>query len=253
MKNKLLQLTKNYYIHMIELFIFILGIVLTLVVEGKFEDYIPYTKKHPVNSIIVVSIILIFLFVLKIKKTIKQYKEKENLLEIKEENNFLKNLISNFKYQISQPLEDVLCKAFRELKLNSQYRITVYTYTADRFFSIGRYSENSNFKKFGRIAIKDKNELIFKAWEYGELTEKIEPDKRLTMQSVKISIKFLYEKNEENPKKDKFGIVVFETTKNKENRIDLVKLDKATETIQKYFDINWNIKQDLNFAIQEGF
>ena len=239
------KIISKYYISVIEFFIFVFGIVLTLVVEGKFEDYIPYTKKHPLNSIVIVVIILLALFVVKIMHEIKKYNA---------ENTFWQNLISNFKYQISKPLEDELCKVFKELKLDSQYRITVYTHTSDIFFSIGRYSENPSFKKFGRIAISDKNELIFRAWEQqGELIEKVKPNKTLMMKSVKIAVKFLYEKNEESPKKDRFGIVVFETTKNKDNKIVPNNLEKATKIIQKYFDSNWNIKQDLNFATEEGF
>ncbi|WP_103572275.1 hypothetical protein [Campylobacter concisus] len=248
------KIISKYYISVIEFFIFVFGIVLTLVVEGKFEDYIPYTKKHPLNSIVIVVIILLALFVVKIMHEIKKYNAEEELLKASKENTFWQNLISNFKYQISKPLEDELCKVFKELKLDSQYRITVYTHTSDIFFSIGRYSENPSFKKFGRIAISDKNELIFRAWEQqGELIEKVKPNKTLMMKSVKIAVKFLYEKNEESPKKDRFGIVVFETTKNKDNKIVPNNLEKATKIIQKYFDSNWNIKQDLNFATEEGF
>ena len=248
------KIISKYYISVIEFFIFVFGIVLTLVVEGKFEDYIPYTKKHPLNSIVIVVIILLALFVVKIMHEIKKYNAEEELLKASKENTFWQNLISNFKYQISKPLEDELCKVFKELKLDSQYRITVYTHTSDIFFSIGRYSENPSFKKFGRIAISDKNELIFRSWEQqGELIEKVTPNKTLMMKSVKIAVKFLYEKNEESPKKDRFGIVVFETTKNKDNKIVPNNLEKATKIIQKYFDSNWNIKQDLNFATEEGF
>nr|WP_314735424.1 hypothetical protein [uncultured Campylobacter sp.] len=248
------KIISKYYISVIEFFIFVFGIVLTLVVEGKFEDYIPYTKKHPLNSIVIVVVIFLALFVVKIMHEIKKYNAEEELLKASKENTFWQNLISNFKYQISKPLEDELCKVFKELKLDSQYRITVYTHTSDIFFSIGRYSENPSFKKFGRIAISDKNELIFRAWEQqGELIEKVKPNKTLIMKSVKIAVKFLYEKNEESPKKDRFGIVVFETTKNKDNKIVPNNLEKATKIIQKYFDSNWNIKQDLNFATEEGF
>lgn len=248
------KIISKYYISVIEFFIFVFGIVLTLVVEGKFEDYIPYTKKHPLNSIVIVVVILLVLFVVKIMHEIKKYNAEEELLKASKENTFWQNLISNFKYQISKPLEDELCKVFKELKLDSQYRITVYTHTSDIFFSIGRYSENPSFKKFGRIAISDKNELIFRAWEQqGELIEKVKPNKTLMMRSVKIAVKFLYEKNEESPKKDRFGIVVFETTKNKDNKIVPNNLEKATKIIQKYFDSNWSIKQNLNFATEEGF
>ena len=248
------KLIGKHYILVVEFFIFVFGIVFTLVVEGKFEEYIPYTKEHPLNSITIAVIILFILFIVKIIHEIKKCNTEEDLLEIRKENTFLKNLISNFKYQISKPLEDELCKVFKELKLDGQYRISVYTYTADRFFSIGRYSENPKFKRFGRIAIRDKNELIFKAWEQqGELIEKVKPNKKLMMKSVKIAVKFLYEKNEESPKKDRFGIVVFETIKNKDNKIVSNNLARATEIIQKYFDSNWNIEQDLNFATDEGF
>lgn len=243
---------KKYYILFIEFLIFLFGIILTLLIEGKFDSYIAYAKEHPINSICIVSAVLIILVAIKILYEYNRIKKEENLSLLKEENVFLSGLISNFKYQISQPLEDELCKAFRKLKLDNNYRITVYTYTYDRFFSIGRYSENPNYKKFGRIAIRDKKELIFKAWYGNELTEKVTPDQKLNMKSKKISIKFLYEKNSEHPRKDRFGLIVFETTKNKESKLELVNLEEATELIQTYFDNKWNIRQNLTFAMREG-
>ncbi|MDA3078132.1 hypothetical protein OFO07_04225 [Campylobacter sp. JMF_06 NA1] len=243
---------KEYWILLIDLFIPIFYIILTLLIEGKLETLFPYTKQHPMNSIIFVAIICAILSIAKIIFEFKRKNHKNLLDKAEKENEFLKNLISDFKYQISQPLEDELCKIFRLLKLDTNYRITVYTYTSEIFFSIARYAENPNLKKFGRIAISNKEEMIFQAWNSGEMTKKISSDNKRNMKSVKISIKYLYEKNDSNPKKDRFGIIVFETTKNKENKIDLENLDKVTQQIQDFFDNNWNIKQNLTTAYKEG-
>lgn len=242
---------KKHWILFVDIFIPIVAIFFTLLVEGKLSEYITYTKEHPVNSILIMVLISLLLAGLKIYYEYNKENLQDELESLGEENQFLKGLISEFKYQISKPLEDKLYEIFRDLKFDGHYRITVYTHTSGRFFSIGRYSENPNYKKFGRIAIRDKNELIFRAWENGELTETVQPNQKLNMKSVKISIKYLYEKNEVAPKKDRFGIVVFETTKNKENKIKNGNLDNAVEKIQKFFDEQWHIKQNLNFAMQE--
>lgn len=243
---------KVHWILFVDLFIIITAIVFTLLVENKLIDLIPYTKKHPMNSILIMGVFSIILAILKIYYEYNKKNIQEELKLIQEENQFFKSLISEFKYQISKPLEDKLFQVFRDLKFDGHYRITVYTYTAGRFFSIGRYSENPNYKKFGRIAIRDKNELIFKAWRNGEITDTVTPCEKLNMKSVKISIKYLYEKNDITPKKDRFGIIVFETTNAKDRKIKNGDLDSAVETIQKFFDEQWHIKQNLAFAIEEG-
>jgi hypothetical protein len=240
------------WILFVDILLPIVAILFTLLVEGKLSEYISYTKEHPLNSIGIMVTISLILAGLKIYHEYNKKNLQEELELLGEENKFLIGLISEFKYQISKPLEDKLYEIFRDLKFDGQYRITVYTHTAGRFFSIGRYSENPNYKKFGRIAIRDKNELIFKAWENEELTETVHPNQKLNMRSVKISIKYLYEKNDTTPKKDRFGIIVFETTKNKENKIKNGNLDNAVEKVQNFFNEQWHIKQNLNFAMQEG-
>ena len=198
------------------------------------------------------TLISVFLAWKKISYEISQDNLKEELDSIKEENSFLKELISSFKYQISQPLEDKLYEVYNELKFDNHYRITVYTYTKDRFFSIGRYSKNTHYKSFGRIAIKDKNELLFQAWHNGELNKKISPDKRRKMPSEKIAIKYLYEKNELTPNKDKFGVVVFESTQKNTVKLNNGQLDKAVNKINLFLNDKMGIRQDLKFAIEEG-
>lgn len=197
-------------------------------------------------------LISLLLIALKVFYEVKQENLEDMLDDAEEENQFLKSLISSFKYQISQPLEDKLFEVYEELQFDNHYRITVYTYTAERFFSIGRYSKNTHYKKFGRIAIQDKSELLFKAWLEGELNEKIAVDSRRKMPSKKIVIKYLFEKNETTPQKDKFGVVVFETTKVNSKRLNNAKLNEAVKSINDFLNDNMAIKQDLNFAMEEG-
>lgn len=241
----------KYSHRIIDILITVTAIIFTLLIEGKFNEF-EIIHKHPVKSIIIMSLISILLAWKKISYEINQDNLKEELKSIKEENNFLKELISSFKYQISQPLEDKLFEIYNELKFDNHYRITVYTYTKDRFFSIGRYSKNTHYKSFGRIAIKDKNELLFQAWHNGELNKKISPDRRRKMPSEKIVIKYLYEKNELTPNKDKFGVVVFESTIQNTKKFNNVQLDKAVDTINVFLNYNMGIRQDLNFAMEEG-
>jgi len=242
---------KNNYHHIVDLLIPVVGIIFTLLIEGKFNE-IKDIKLHPVNYIVGLSIISIVLLIIKFIYVLKQTNLKKEVSELNEENRFLKELISNFKYQISQPLEDKLYKLSKELTFDNKCRITVYTHTTDRFFSIGRYSQNTSYKKFGRIAIKDKDELIFRAWNNGELIEVIKPDKARNMKSEKIAIKYLYEKNEHHPNKDKFGVVVFETTQKNTKKFNSAKLDVAVKSINDFLNNTMDIRQDLNFAMKEG-
>lgn len=242
---------KKYSHRIVDIFITITAITFTLLIEGKFNEF-EVVQKHPVNFIVIMTLISVFLAWKKISYEISQDNLKEELDSIKEENSFLKELISSFKYQISQPLEDKLYEVYNELKFDNHYRITVYTYTKDRFFSIGRYSKNTHYKSFGRIAIKDKNELLFQAWHNGELNKTISPDKRRKMPSEKIAIKYLYERNELTPNKDKFGVVVFESTQKNTKKLNNSQLDNAVKTINIFLNDKMGIRQDLNFAIEQG-
>ena len=241
---------KRNFHRIIDFSIPIIAILFTLLVEGKFNEF-DIVQKHPVNFIVLMVCLSLLLAWLKISYEIKQENLKEELESYQEENSFLKELISSFKYQISQPLEDKLYEVYNDLKFDNHYRITVYTYTKDRFFSIGRYSKNTHYKAFGRIAIKDKNELLFQAWHNGELNQKISPDKKRKMPSEKIAIKYLYEKNETTPHKDKFGVVVFETTQKNTKKLNNSQLNKAVKKINIFLNDSMGIRQDLNFAMKE--
>ena len=74
------------------------------------------------------------------------------------------------------------------------------------------------------------------------------------MQTKKIAILFLYAKNDSLSNKDKFGVVVFESTNKKDEILcnaSKNKLQKAAKNINEYFHKTWNIRQDLNIAIRE--
>lgn len=242
----------KYKNQIIDFLILIDTIVFTLLIEGKFADYLEFVKVHPMKSIAFMGVISFILGIIKIIFELKQINLEEQLDEVNIENEFLKDLISAFKYQISQPLEDKLYEVFKNLKLNHQHRITVYTYTKGTFISIARYSENATYKSFGRISINDKSELLFKAWETKELNEIVAPDPKRKMPSKKIVIKYLYEKNDTSPKKDKIGVIVFETINDKDSKFNNGKLNTAVDSINEFMNESWNVKQDLNFAIREG-
>lgn len=251
-----MQIKKNR-LYILDFLIPFVAILFTLLIENKLNS-IDIVKEHPVNFIIAFVVISLVLVGLKIKFELEEKDLENEILTLKtniesitEENNFFKALISSFKYQISQPLEDKLYEVYNALKFDNHYRITVYTYTKDRFFSIGRYSKNSLYKQFGRIAIKNKNELIFRAWYNGELKETIKVDKSRKMPSEKIVIRYLYENNTQNPDKDKFGVVVFETTQKNTKKFNVEDLNKAVKSINIFLNESMGLRQDLNFAIAE--
>jgi len=244
----LLKWIQKYRI--VDVFIPLVAIIFTLLIEGKFDD-IGSVKRHP---IFLMSIMFVFSFILIVLKIYFEYSEenlKKKVSSLSVENDFFKELISSFKYQISQPLEDKLYEIYNELNFDNRYRITVYTYTKKQFFSIGRYSANTHYKEFGRISIKNENEVLFDAWHNGELNKKVNPNSERKMPSEKIAIKYLYEKNEHSPKKDKFGVVVFETTNSNTKKLNNGKLDSTVKNLNEFLNDNMGIRQDLNFAMQE--
>jgi uncharacterized FlaG/YvyC family protein len=247
----LVSFFKNNFHRIIDFLAIVVTIIFTLLIEGKFNE-IEFVKRHPNIALSVMIIISLLVAWKKISYEKKQNNLEENLNKIKEENKYLKDLISSFKYQISKPLEDQLCAIYNDLNFNNHYRITVYTYTKGVFFSIGRYSKNTDYNNFGRIAIKNKNELLFTAWHNGEVNQEVSPDKQRKMPSQKIVIKYLYEKNDRLPKKDKFGVVVFETTKKNTKHFNNGKLNEAAHQINSFINESIGIRQDLNFAIDEG-
>ena len=72
------------------------------------------------------------------------------------------------------------------------------------------------------------------------------------MPSEKIAIKYLYERNELTPNKDKFGVVVFESTQKNTKKLNNSQLDNAVKTINIFLNDKMGIRQDLNFAIEQG-
>ncbi|BDB67475.1 hypothetical protein Hc94105_1698 [Helicobacter cinaedi] len=238
--------------------------VLAIILSGKLDDRIDFLKDHPIHSI--VGIFAVYLFLLFIHKYLKkQYDirvedtrttELEALnSDLQQEITFYKNMICAFKQQISGDLEDKLYDVYKTLGFGNTHRITVYTYTNNVFFSIGRYSANPSFSKFGRIKISDEKEMLFQMWKSGEEKVKtIGQDVERNMKSKKIGIFFLYAKNDNKPNKDKFGVIVFESI-NKKDKIlcdsNIDKLREVTEEVNSYFYERWNIRQDLDIAIKE--
>lgn len=235
-------------------------IMLSAIFSNKFDDKIVFLKNYPFLSIVIATAISGILYYF--RNQFKKYDENEEIEKLQKEKQdiereikFYQGLITDFKQQISKELEDELYKAFKKLELKNQHRITIYTYTYGTFFSIARYSSNFSLNKFGRIAIKDKSEQLFKVWNDGkEVIIKIEPNQSRNMKTRKIGIFFLYEKNNKQPKKDKFGVIVFEST----NKNDKILIDKniklfkeVVDNINEYFYKSWSICQCLDIAIKE--
>lgn len=244
---------KGNYNYFVDFAIFSLGITLTLLImiitSDKFQSFI-WINNHPILLLTCNVMVLISVALIKFYYEIKQKSIKQEIMSLKEENNFLNELIKRFKYQICGHLEEALFNSLKlfQLHTNAKYRVTVYTYTKGRFFSIGRFSPSPSYKEFGRIAIRDRNELLFQAWNNGELVQSLTPDPRRNMPSKKIAIKYLYV---DDKLKDKFGVVVFETINEHDSKLKNGNLEKMTLSINKYFFEKMNIRQDLNFAMNE--
>lgn len=78
----------------------IVAIIFTLLVENKLEELIPYTKNHPLNSLMIMIVISLIVAVLKIYHEYNKENIHDKLDSLYEENKVLKGLISEFKYQI---------------------------------------------------------------------------------------------------------------------------------------------------------
>ncbi len=245
---------KSNYNYFVDFAIFLFGMTFTIfsmiITSDKFKSY-NWVNKYPIFLLSVNMLVLLIFTGIKLFYEKNQKSIKEDVLSLKEENKFLNELIKRFKYQICGHLEDVLFNSLKlfQLHTNAKYRVTVYTYTKGRFFSIGRFSQSPSYKEFGRIAIRDRNELLFQAWNNGELVKDLTPDPKRNMPSKKIAIKYLYV---DSKLKDKFGVIVFETTNEHDSKLKNGNLEKMTLNINQYFFEKMNIRQDLNFAISEG-
>jgi hypothetical protein len=249
-KNNWLKSNYNYFV---DFGIFLFGMtftVLTMIITSdKFKSF-NWVNRHPIFLLIINIAVLVIFAGIKLFYEIQQKAIKRIAIDKDEENKFLNDLIVHFKHQICKPLETVIFNSLKTqgLSENTKYRVTIYTYTHGRFFSIGRFSANPSYQKFGRIAIRDKNELLFKAWNDGELIEDVSPCDKRNMKSVKIAIRYLYETAE---RKDKFGVIVYETINKKDSKLKNGNLDSMTNGINEYFFEKMNIRQDLNFAMNE--
>lgn len=246
-----MEFLKKNKIYLIEIGILLITILFTLHIENKFEKvaWIHDNYNFYVIILILVTVILAFFKIQHESNEKDCIKENEELLN---ESKYLQELISTFKYQISKPLEDKLHEIYQKLSFNSNHRITVYTYTKGCFFSIARYSSNQNYSSFGRIAIKSKDEFIFKVWNGENKCENLYVCSDRKMPTKKACAHFLYEKNDTHPEKDRIGLVVFESIKSSDNKFNNGKFLEYVKEINSFINKHMEIKQDLNFAIQEG-
>ena len=229
----------------------IFSILLTLHIENKFNK-IEIIKNNywPILLSLVSVTFTLAILQLRLNKKEKNLEEENKKLSIR--NKYLEDLIASFKYQISKPLEDLLHDVSKRLSFNERHRITIYTYTNGCFFSIARYSKNPSFNKFGRISIDNPNEFLFKVWNGEEKCQSIKVSPERNMPTKKICAHFLYEYNKEHPKKDKIGLVVFESIENKNKHFNNGKFEKEVEIINEFIQDKLNIKQDLKLAMKEG-
>lgn len=130
----------------------------------------------------VLFVIVIILTIVQIVNQIKETKsieiiEKEKTDEIKTLKGEKKELdikIQNLESQISkinnnsiEIVEIHLAYLFEKMNLKNSERISLYKFIDDKFYVLGRFSSNPEFKKRGRNSYK-KEGLIFKAWQLGK-------------------------------------------------------------------------------------
>jgi hypothetical protein len=127
-------------------------------------------------------VIVIILTIIQIVKQVKETKsiekiEKEktdeiytlkldkNNLDIKIQN--LENQISKINYNSIEIVEIHLAYLFEKMNLKNSERISLYKFINDKFYVLGRFSNNPELRKRGRNSYK-KEGLIFKAWQVGK-------------------------------------------------------------------------------------
>jgi hypothetical protein len=140
--------------------------------------------RYEINTKTIGWILFAFVIILTVIQIVQQIKETKSLEKIEREKtgeiNSLKVekgeldiKIQNLENQISKinnnSIEIVqihLAYLFEKMKLENSERISLYKFIDDKFYVLGRFSSNPEFKKRGRSCY-NKEGLIFKAWQLG--------------------------------------------------------------------------------------
>jgi hypothetical protein len=125
-------------------------------------------------AVVILTIVQIIYQIKDTKSIEKIEKEKEQIifslgnekkeLEVKIQN--LENQISKINNNSIEIVETHLAYLFEKMNLKNSERISLYKFIDDKFYVLGRFSNNPELRKRGRNSYK-KEGLIFKAWQLG--------------------------------------------------------------------------------------
>lgn len=126
-------------------------------------------------AVVILTIIQIIYQIKDTKSIEKIEKEKDQIisslgnekkeLDIKLQN--LENQISKINNNSIEIVEIHLAYLFEKMNLKNSERISLYKFIDDKFYVLGRFSNNPELRKRGRNSYK-KEGLIFKAWQLGK-------------------------------------------------------------------------------------
>lgn len=141
--------------------------------------------RYSINTKTIGWFLFVIVIILTITQIVKQVKETKSIEKIEKEKtdeiNTLKfdknNLdikIQNLENQISkinnnsiEIVEIHLAYLFEKMNLKNSERISLYKFIDEKFYVLGRFSNNPELRKRGRNSYK-KEGLIFKAWQVGK-------------------------------------------------------------------------------------
>lgn len=198
-----------------EFFILLIPITFALPTDSFIYNYqiISNNKKDIFDILIwVLPLSIIGRYIIEYR-LFKYKKEKAKLLEA----------VKSYRSFLSGYIDDKLKDLSNDLERTESDRVSVFLYSssANKFFSIGRYSHSSRYKKVGRYIIENKNEYLFSVLN----------DKEHYSKSPNISNKFWQNgKNKRNMEsKDMFGVSLYD--KQRQNKIGVVVFQSLEENV----------------------
>ena len=155
---------------------------------------------------------------------IGRYLIEYKLFRYKKENNRLLEAVKSYRSFLSGYIDDKLKELSNKLEFNESDRITVFLFSSslNKFFSIGRYSLSSNYKKVNRYIIENKKEYL-----YAVLNENDHYSKSPSINNKFWHFGKKYKRNMES--NDMFGIALFD--KERQNKTGVVVFQSMNENI----------------------
>lgn len=217
-------------------------------------NLIPDKFKIPLFIVLIIIVIIgLLLTFFNNRKIANIEKQNQTLLKDKVA---LKETLDEYILVFSETITNELHRIAKELKFDDQDRISIYRHVANKFIMIGRYSENEEFNKPGRMQYNDNEGLIAEVWKnHGLLVRnrdyQLSPE---TLRKLRMESKILYGVPLFDQKEQrKVGVVIFETTNSTKKKFNATILKPKAIEINKFLNEHINMEPTIKYAHEKGF